>query len=151
MTAETSSKAKSNILTAVLPKWRFFCAVTLCLATDVEEDHKAVIARAKQSKTNISVQTGCTIKTSKTTQPATLRHDTRRTESANAEAPQPLAVSGYVNGARSAKCRYEFLRAAFARNGEFRNRDQKVPRGPGWVVSHNSTAITLSDNCRYYW
>jgi hypothetical protein len=35
MTAETSSKAKSDILTAVLPKSQFLWDVTLCLATDV--------------------------------------------------------------------------------------------------------------------
>jgi len=35
MTAETSSKAKSNILTAVLPKSQVFWDVKLCLTTDV--------------------------------------------------------------------------------------------------------------------
>ena len=110
--------------------------------------NKAMIVRAKQSKTNISVLTGCTIITSGTTHPATLRHDPKRPESASAEAPQLLAVSGYVNGERSAGM--NFFERAFARNGEFRNRDQKLPRGPGWVVSHYSTAITFSDNCRYY-
>jgi len=35
MTLEKSSKAESNILTAVLPKSQFFWDVALCLATDV--------------------------------------------------------------------------------------------------------------------
>lgn len=47
-------------------------------------------------------QTSCTIKTSGKTHPATLRHDTKRNECASAEAPQPLAVSGYDNGEQSA-------------------------------------------------
>jgi hypothetical protein len=52
MTAETSSKAKSNILTAVLSNGQFFCNVKPCLTTDFQEEYQAVFVRIKQSKTH---------------------------------------------------------------------------------------------------